>query len=139
MIVEKVDTISKEVVFVYTTCPSIEQAKSMGLSAINEKLAACIDFWVIGSIYPWQGVIEDVEQYMLMFTTEKGLAEKLMKFVAGLHPYTTPMIARMDTAVMNPTYTFWVDTTLSSTEEYISEEEAVAEIKDVEDDQFRLK
>ena len=130
MIVEKIDNTSKDIVFVYTTCPSREEAKYMGLSAINQKLAVCIDYWVIGSIYPWKGVIQDVEQYMLMITTEKDLAERLMKFIGSMHPYSTPMIARIDTASINPNFTFWIDNTLKSNEVYISEKEE--EIKEID-------
>ncbi len=134
MLVEKIDPKEKRIVFVYTTCPSLDQARSMGLSAINEKLAACVDYWSIGSIYPWNGVIQDVEQYMLMLTTERNVSEKLVKYIGGLHPYSTPMIARMDTAYINQTYSFWVDNIFNTKGEYISElqaeEEAISEAED---------
>jgi periplasmic divalent cation tolerance protein len=134
MLVEKVNNAPKEIVFVYTTCASIEEAKSIGLSCINEKLTVSVDYWPIGSIYPWKGVLQDVEQYMIMLTTEKELSDRLIKYVGGLHPYTTPMIARMDTAVMNPTYKFWVEATLNNKEAYITEqEERIQEINDEED------
>ena len=121
------------------TCPSVGEARSMGLSAINEKLAASVDYWAIGSIYPWQGVIEDTEQYMLMLTTEKNIAEKLMKFIGGLHPYSAPMIVRMDSALAHPNFSFWIDTTLSNTQEYITEEEAILELREEEEEKFPLE
>ena len=123
MLVEKVNNAPKEIVFVYTTCSSIEEARSIGLSAIEEKLAISADYWLISSVYPWHGVIQDVEQYMLMLTTQKPRSDKLIKFIGGMHSYSTPMITRLDTAMMNPTYTFWVEDTLSNHEGYISEEE----------------
>lgn len=134
MIVEKVSTSGKDIVFVYTTCPSLEEVRSIGLSAIHEKLAVCMDYWSIGSIYPWNGVLQDVEQYMLMLTTDKELSDKLMKFISGMHSYSTPMITRIDTALMNPSYKFWATDVLSSTEPYITEEEQrLKEINDQED------
>ena len=123
MIAEKVEHESKNIVFVYTTCQNADEARSIGLSAISEKLAISADYWAIGSIYPWHGVLQDVDQYMLMLTTQKFLSEKLVKFVGAVHSYSTPMITRLDTALMNPTYTFWADSTLSGHEAYITEEE----------------
>ena len=132
MLVEKVEKGTKDIVFVYTTCPSAEEARSIGLSAINEKLAVCADFWEINSIYPWQGVIQDVFQYMLMITTEKGLSDKLVKFVQGMHPYSVPMVAKTDVAFMNSTYQFWVDNVINGTGNYISEADEKAYKRDDE-------
>lgn len=123
MIVEKITHESKDIVFIYTTCQSADEARSIGLATIEERLAISADYWIIGSIYPWRGVIQDVEQYMLMLTTQKSLSERLIKYIEGLHSYSTPMITRLDTALINPNYTFWVENTLSAKDAYISEEE----------------
>ena len=124
MLVEKITQEPKNIVFIYTTCQSADEARSIGLAAIEERLAISADYWVIGSIYPWRGVIQDVEQYMLMLTTQKSLSERLIKYIEGLHSYSTPMITRLDTALINPNYTFWVESTLSAKDAYISEEES---------------
>jgi len=124
MLTEILQKGTKDIVFVYTTCSSIEEARSIGLGAINKKLAISADFWIIGSIYPWHGVIQEVDQYMLMLTTEKGLGDKLTKWVEGMHSYSTPMIAKSDNINMSPNYKFWANMTLSSKSEYLSEDEA---------------
>ncbi len=123
MLVDIIDKDSKDIVFIYTTCPGAEVARSIATSAIEEKLAVCGDFWTIESVYPWQGVMEDVEQYMLVLTTDKGLAEKLMKFISGMHPYSVPMIACATTSMVNSTYKFWTDNTLNNRGDYITESE----------------
>ena len=116
MITEKVNKDS--VVFLYTTCASREEASSLGLSAIKEHLAVCADFWAISSIYPWQNSIEEVDQYILMLTTNKTLSDKLQKFIEGLHSYSVPMIAILHVAFMNPSYSFWINRTLNDTEDF---------------------
>jgi uncharacterized protein involved in tolerance to divalent cations len=123
MLYETVSKESKDIVFVYTTCSSIEEAKSIGLSAVNEKLAISADYWLINSIYPWKNVIQDIDQYMLMFSTQKILSDKLIKHIEAEHSYSVPTVIRCDTTITNQPYSFWVDTTLTSKEKYITEEE----------------
>jgi uncharacterized protein involved in tolerance to divalent cations len=123
MIYETVEKNSKEIVFVYTTCPSISEAREIGLSAIKEKLAASADYWLINSIYPWDKVIQEGEQYMLMFATEKSLSSTLMKHIEMEHSYSIPVIMRSETLVTNQPYHFWVDNTLTDKDEYITETE----------------
>lgn len=112
-----------KMVFVYTTCADLKEAKYLSYSAIEEKLAICADFWPVESIYPWQGVVQDVEQYMIIFTTEKSLSEKLAGFISGLHSYSVPMVAECDTAFTNPAYAVWADKVLRSKDDFISPEE----------------
>jgi len=136
MIVEEVTTGSKEIVFIYTTCESADEARAIGLAVIEKKLAISADYWVIGSVYPWHGVIQDTEQYMLMLTTQKVLSDELIKFISHIHSYSAPMITRLDTAMMNPTYTYWVENTLSSNKGYISAEEKKHNDEIEEDDGY---
>lgn len=124
MLFEKVDKEEKNIVFVYTTCPSVGEAREIGLSAINEKLAISADYWIINSIYPWSNVIQEGEQYMLMFATQKHLSDKLMKHIEGEHSYSVPVVVRSDISAVNQPYTFWVDNTLTNKEEYITETES---------------
>ncbi|MFA6386317.1 MAG: divalent cation tolerance protein CutA [Candidatus Paceibacterota bacterium] len=123
-IVEKIEKGAEDVVFVYTICGDIEQARSMGYSAIGEKLAISMDYWVIHSVYPWQGIIREVDQYMLMFSTQKSLSEELMKHVQAGHSYKVPMIVRCNTDMSNVPYSLWMDDTLKSEKKLITEIEA---------------
>jgi uncharacterized protein involved in tolerance to divalent cations len=123
MLYEKIDKSDKDIVFVYTTCPSVQEARDIGLSAVNQKLAISADYWIINSIYPWSNVIQEGEQYMLMFATQKGLSDTLMKHIEKEHSYSVPVVVRTDISMANQPYTFWVDNTLTSDKEYITETE----------------
>lgn len=120
-IFEKVEKGADDIVFVYTICGDIEQARSMGYSAIEEKLAISMDYWVIHSVYPWQGVIREIDQYMLMFSTQKSLSEGLMKHIQAEHLYKVPMIVRCNTDMSNVPYLLWMDDTLKSEYKLITE------------------
>ena len=120
-ITEKIEKGAEDVVFVYTICGDIETARSMGFSAIEEKLAISMDYWVIHSVYPWQGVIREIDQYMLMFSTQKSLSEELMKHIQAEHSYKVPMIVRCNTDMSNVPYSLWMDDTLKSEDKLITE------------------
>jgi periplasmic divalent cation tolerance protein len=124
MLFEKVDKDAKNIVFVYTTCFDVGEAREMGLSAIHEKLAISADYWIINSIYPWRDVIQEGEQYMLMFSTQKALSEKLMKHIEAEHSYSVPVVVRLDVSLANQPYSFWVDNILTRKGDYITETEA---------------
>lgn len=123
MLFETVDKKLKDIVFVYTTCSSIEEARSLGLSSINEKLAISADYWFVDSIYPWNGVVREGGQYMLMLATKKELSDELIKHIETMHSYNIPMIARCDVPITNHLYNSWVEDTLTNKDEYISEDE----------------
>lgn len=120
----------KKIVFVYTACSNIEEAKKIGFLAVREKLAISADSWEIDSIYPWQGVIQEISQHMLLLTTQKGLVEELIKYVNDNHSYSTPVIISCDTCLTNTSYAFWVGTTLSGKEKYITQKEAKTRAKE---------
>lgn len=120
MLFERIEKNSKDIIFIYTTCPSITEARDIGLSAIKEKLAVSADYWLINSIYPWNKVIQEGEQYMLMFATQKVLSDTLMKHVEMEHSYSVPVIIKCDTLITNQPYHFWVDNTLTNKDEYMT-------------------
>jgi periplasmic divalent cation tolerance protein len=136
MLVESIDKTDQRIVFVYTTCQDKEEARYLGLSAIEDKLAICADFWEVGSLYPWHGVMQDVNQYMVMMTTQKPLAEKLVAFITGLHSYSIPMVGQCNVPLANPAYLTWTNKTLISHEPYRSAEEDKAVQRSVAEDGY---
>lgn len=120
------DTIKKEdsdLVFIQTNCATREEARSMAYGALIEKLAVCTDYWPIESFYPWQGVIEDVQQYMLVFTTKKGTLDALVAFIHNVHSYEIPMIAQVPISMRNQAYDTWALNEFSYNGSYLSYEE----------------
>lgn len=124
MITEKIDPNIKDTVFVYTTCSNIDEARNLARSAVENNLAVCGDFWAVESIYPWHGVLEDVEQYMLMITTQRELSEKLVGFLKGLHSYEVPMFVTTASVSTSELYKIWMEKTLEQKGELLSPEEA---------------
>jgi len=127
---EKVEKGADDIVFVYTICANIEDARSIGYSAIREKFAISMDSWIIHSVYPWQNVIQEVDQHMLMFSTQKSLSRKLVKHIESEHSYSIPMIVVCNTNMTNIPYSMWVENTLKDSEKYIVDD-GVHDKKDI--------
>ena len=125
-IIDKFTKASEDIVFVYTICGNIEEARSMGYSAIREKHAISMDYWNINSIYPWQGVIQEINQFMLMFSTKKRLSDNLIKHIESEHSYKIPMIVTANIDMSNVPYSLWMNDVLNNEEGYITESEQEA-------------
>lgn len=133
MFLENVRKESRDLVFIRTTCSTKQEAQKIGLSAVENKLAISADYWLIESIYPWKGVVQQIGQYMLVFTSQKCLGDKLINFIDKIHSYKTPMISLIETSKINYPFKFWMDGLLANDDKYISEKEAKA--KKTEDEE----
>ena len=79
-------------IIVYITCGSKEEAEKIGRAIVEEKLAACVNYFPINSIYWWQGKVESGEEYVLICKTPREKFTKLKKKVKQLHSYQLPVI-----------------------------------------------
>ena len=94
-------------VFVYTTCESMEEARMLGTLMIEKKIAACVDMWGVESLYMWEGTLNDRKQVMLMVTTLESRLQDVERVIAENHSYSVPMIAGVDVRRINQDYKEW--------------------------------
>ncbi|HEX8640896.1 MAG TPA: divalent-cation tolerance protein CutA [Allosphingosinicella sp.] len=80
-----------EIVSVYATFGSDEEAHRIARAVVEERLAACAN--ILGpchSIYRWQGKIEEAEEIAAIFKTRADAAPRLVARIADLHSYDVP-------------------------------------------------
>jgi periplasmic divalent cation tolerance protein len=94
--------------FIYTTCKNIDEAKELGSLIINKKIAACVDFWPISSCYEWEGSFQCVDQAMLLVTTFESKLEEVNEIISKNHSYSVPLIAGVDVRRVNSSYKEWM-------------------------------
>ncbi len=82
----------KEII-VFSTVPTIEEAKSIARKLVEKKLAACVNIIPsIESIYFWkEEICEDKEVLMIIKTTLERFS-MLEKVILDNHSYTCPEI-----------------------------------------------
>lgn len=79
-------------VVVTTTVDSEDAAKTLARAMVDSKLAACVQYTVIRSIYRWKGSVESAPEYLLVAKTVATLADQLMTFIKENHSYELPEI-----------------------------------------------
>lgn len=95
-------------IIVYVTCGSREEAEKIGRAIVEEKLAACVNYFPINSIYHWQGKIESGEECVLLCKARREKFTQIKKKVKQLHSYQLPVILfwkfRAEKEILN-----WID------------------------------
>lgn len=78
---------------VLCNCPDRQTADRLGEGAVKRRLAACVNRLPgVGSVYRWQGEIEQAEEFTLLFKTTAIRYPDLESFLVREHPYEVPEI-----------------------------------------------
>ena len=99
-----------QIVSVYATFVSEEEARRIGRTIVEERLAACVN--ILGpchSIYRWQGAIEEAAEHPALFKTTAGRAEALLTRIAALHSYDVPAAVVWPIARTLPAFGDWLE------------------------------
>ena len=77
---------------VYVTTTNEKEAKKIAKALVEEKLAACINWFPIKSIYKWKGKIQEEKEVAMVIKTQAKLVDKIIKRVKELHSSSIPCI-----------------------------------------------
>jgi periplasmic divalent cation tolerance protein len=78
---------------VYFTTRDEAEAKRIGITLVGEKLAACVNYFPVNSIYRWKGKVEESGENAVIAKTRADLVEMVIKRIKELHSYQIPVIA----------------------------------------------
>jgi periplasmic divalent cation tolerance protein len=99
-----------EIVSVYATFASEEEAARIARKLIDDRLAACTN--ILGpcrSIYRWQGKVEEADEVAAIFKTRANQAEALIARIAELHSYDVPAAVTWPIVGALDGYAAWVE------------------------------
>lgn len=98
-----------ELRFVYMTAASREEAKRIGRTLVEERLAACANVLDgMESVYWWQGRLTEEREAVLVAKTRADLVAALTERVRALHSYTVPCVVALPILDGNPAYMEWL-------------------------------
>jgi periplasmic divalent cation tolerance protein len=95
--------------FVYVTASDIEEARRIGRSVVEERLAACANV-IDGmtSIYWWQGEVQEAREAVLILKTTTERLAALTARVEALHSYDIPCIEALPVTAGSAAFLDWI-------------------------------
>ena len=97
-----------DIVQVFTTVDSKDEADRLAAIMIEARLAACVQIQgPIASIYRWQGRIEHATEWRCAFKTTKQAADSLRTRLVSEHRYDVPEILVTSAETEEP-YAEWI-------------------------------
>ena len=92
-----------------STFSTLEEAKEISHTVVQEKLAACANILgEVSSVYTWNGEITEEKEIALLLKTSKKLVMKLTERVKALHSYDCPCITALSIVGGNADYITWI-------------------------------
>lgn len=98
-----------EVLVVFSTFPSGDQAAEVARTLVEERLAACVNIApAVRSIYRWDGAIQDDGEALAIIKTTHAQFDAMSARLLALHPYERPEVIGMPVAAGSGAYLAWV-------------------------------
>ena len=96
---------------VYITCADLDEARKIGDSLLQRRLAACVNILEspVQSLYLWKGQQEEGHEVLLLAKTVDARFAELNKAVRGLHSYETPCVAALPLVDGDPDFLAWIE------------------------------
>lgn len=100
---------SSDARIVLTTLGNAEEARTLGRTLVEEKLAACATVIPqVESIYHWQGEVETAGEALVLLKTAAQKVEALKKRLHELHTYETPEFLVVEVEQGSAAYLEWL-------------------------------
>lgn len=96
---------------VLITTGSVDEARALARLAVEQKLAACVQFFPMQSVYEWEGVVDEDPEYLVFFKTHRDVYARLEAAIVAQHSYDVPEIIALPIAAGLPAYLQWVGVT----------------------------
>jgi periplasmic divalent cation tolerance protein len=95
-------------IVIISTYPNRKSISKIANKVVKKRLAACVNYTKIGSVYTWKGRMENTEEFLALFKTTQNAKELLKREIASTHPYEVPEIVELKMDVVNKTYLDWL-------------------------------
>ena len=93
---------------VLVTASSRLEAEKIAQALVEEKLAACVSFMPIHSIYTWKSELCQEDEWQLMIKTDLRQFEQLETKIKQLHSYEVPEIIALPIIKGSADYLNWI-------------------------------
>jgi periplasmic divalent cation tolerance protein len=106
--------LSADARIVLTTAASVDEARSLARTLVEEQLAACATLIPsVESIYHWEGKVESAGETLLLLKTSAAHLPALEARLHALHSYTTPEFLVLPVESGSDRYLTWMRKSLA--------------------------
>ena len=95
-------------IIIISTYPNKKSISKIANMVVKKRLAACVNYTKIGSVYTWEGKMEDTEEFLALFKTTQKVKELLKREIAKTHPYEVPEIVELKMDSVSKPYLDWL-------------------------------
>ena len=93
---------------VFTTAGSLEDARKLATTLVEQKLAACAQILEIESFYTWENDVQNDQEFRIMFKTTKDKYKDVEKAILKIHSYDLPAIYAVDIDDIHEPFSEWI-------------------------------
>ncbi len=93
---------------VLVTASSQEEARAIAHALVEAKLAACVTFMPVHSIYTWQGQVMEEPKWQMVIKTKFAQFALLEEKIWELHSYDVPEIIALPIMAGSGSYLQWI-------------------------------
>lgn len=98
-----------EAVVIFITASSIDEARKIGNTLMEERLIACVNIIPqVESIFYWQEKVCNEKEALMIIKTRKSLINDIIKKVKSIHSYSVPEIIALPIISGSEDYLKWV-------------------------------
>ena len=101
-------SVTMKPVLIVSTYPNLKSVTKIANELVKKRIAACVNYTKISSVYSWKGKIENTEEFLAFFKTTQKNRIILKKAIQKTHPYDVPEIAELDIQSINQPYLKWL-------------------------------
>ncbi|MCX7593301.1 MAG: divalent-cation tolerance protein CutA [Fischerella sp.] len=98
---------------VLVTAASSEEAEAIASVLVEAKLAACVNFFPIQSVYTWQGKVQKEQEWQLFIKTDLSQFSSLEAKIRDIHSYQVPEIIALPIVAGSHPYLQWISEQVS--------------------------
>ncbi len=90
------------------TAANLAEAKSIAETLVSERLAACVSFYPLTSVYRWKDKIHCDDEVQLVIKANVNQSQIIIARIKELHSYDVPEIVAIPFADGLPAYLSWM-------------------------------
>jgi len=102
------ETLNPQFGIVLVTVPSQALAETIARTLVEAKLAACVSFLPLRSVYIWNGAVQTDDEWQLLIKSTLANFAALETTIRSLHPYAVPEIIAVPIHAGLPAYLQWI-------------------------------